>query len=179
MEIKKINELLTKLEFYGASTGLLMAVLLNLCQVVNRYWLNFEIMWIGDFTLYVFIFTIYIAISYGASRKTHIAVDILPDYLFAEDRIKRLMFEVVKHVVTIVMVLSIVPSTWKVLKRSVRYPEYATLVRWFNMSWFVYAMSAMLVLVIAHYAWHVLSDFHELKKALWIANNEGGKTLDV
>lgn len=177
--MKKINDFLTRLEFYAASTGLLLAVLLTLCQVVNRYWLNYEIMWIADLALYIFIFTVYVAIAYGASQKTHIAVDVLPDYLFAKDRIKQLGFEVVKYAVSIVMLFGIVPSTWKVLKRSIRYPEYATLIRWFNMSWFVYAMSAMLVLVIVHYLWHVLRNIHELKKALWIANNEGRETFDV
>jgi C4-dicarboxylate transporter DctQ subunit len=69
--MKKFFHYLTMLEFLLASTGLLLTISLTFCQVINRYWLNFEIMWISDFALYIFILTIYLAIPYGASQKTH------------------------------------------------------------------------------------------------------------
>lgn len=171
--MKKFFSHLEKVEFFLASIGLLLAIILTFCQVVNRYWLHFEIMWISDFILYTFIFTIYIAISYGASLKTHIAVEILPDYMCGNDKAKRAMFDIVKSVVTIFMIISMSGSTWKVLKRAFKYPEYATLVRWFNMSWLTYAMGAMVVLAVLHYGWHVACDIYELKQLHWISANEG------
>ena len=60
--MKKFFHYLTMLEFLLASTGLLLTISLTFCQVINRYWLNFEIMWISDFALYIFILTIYLAI---------------------------------------------------------------------------------------------------------------------
>lgn len=71
------------------------------------------------------------------------------------------------------MVLSISSPVMRVAKRAYRYPEYATLVRWFNMSWLIYAMAVMIVLVILHYGWHVACDVYELKQLRWISVNEG------
>ena len=48
----------------------------------------------------------------------------------------------------------------------------ATLVRWFNMSWLVYAMGAMVVLVALHYAWHICEDVFLIRKSLWLEQNE-------
>ena len=171
--MKKFFSHLEKVEFILGSIGLLAAIVLTFCQVVNRYWLHFEIMWIADFALYIFIFTIYIAIPYGAALKTHIAVDILPDHFCGDDRAKRAIFDIVKSSVTILMVLSISSPVMRVAKRAYRYPEYATLVRWFNMSWLIYAMAVMIVLVILHYGWHVACDVYELKQLRWISVNEG------
>lgn len=177
--MKRFFHILTKLEFLLASAGLLLTIVLTFCQVVNRYWLNFEIMWISDFALYIFIFTIYLAIPYGASQKTHIAVDVLPDYFCADSKVKKAFFEIFKSSVTILMVCGLVGPTWRLLKRAIRYPEYATLVRWFNMSWLFYAMSAMIVLVILHYAWHLASSVFELRKIYWSRRIEGKGSLDV
>ncbi|MGI6253470.1 MAG: TRAP transporter small permease, partial [Aminivibrio sp.] len=99
--MRKIIDFLTKIEFVAASIGLCAAIVLTFCQVVNRYWLNFEIMWISDLALFVFIFTIYIAISYGASQKTHIAVDMLPEYLCGDSPVKKHLFQIFKYAVSI------------------------------------------------------------------------------
>lgn len=56
--MKKLFSFLQKTEFFLGSLGLLLAIILTFCQVVNRYWLHFEIMWISDAALYIFIFTI-------------------------------------------------------------------------------------------------------------------------
>ena len=66
---EKIIDFLTKIEFLLAAAGLCAAMALTFCQVVNRYWLNFEIMWISVPGLFIFIFTIYVAISYGPPRR--------------------------------------------------------------------------------------------------------------
>jgi len=39
---------------------------------------------------------------------------------------------------------------FKFAARSVKYPEYGTLVRWFNTSWIMQAMLVMMLLVLAH-----------------------------
>lgn len=177
--MRKIIDFLTKIEFVAASIGLCVAIVLTFCQVVNRYWLNFEIMWISDLALFVFIFTIYIAISYGASQKTHIAVDMLPEYLCGDSPVKKHLFQIFKYAVSIAMVLGMVSPAWKQIKRAYRYPEFATLIRWFNMSWFFYAMGAMMVLTILHYLWHIADNAYELRKLAWVSRNEGKGSADV
>ena len=171
--MKKLFSLLQKAEFFFGALGLILSIVLTFCQVVNRYWLHYEIMWIGDAALYIFIFTIYVAISYGAAIKTHIAVDILPEFLCKGSKYKAFAFDMVKSLVTIVMVVSMWGPTWRVVKRAYKYPEFATLVRWFNMSWLVYALGAMTVLTVLHYGWHACSDVYEMKKLRWIETHEG------
>jgi len=177
--MKRIIDFLTKVEIILGSVGLCASIALTFCQVVNRYWLNFEIMWISDLALYIFIFTVYVAISYGASQKTHIAVDILPEYLCGDSQTKKYAFEIFKYSVTILMVLSMAPSVWRLLKRAFRYPEYATLIRWFNTSWFVYALGAMMVLTVLHCLYHIAAAAHEMKKIAWVSGREGKGSFDV
>lgn len=177
--MKKIIDFLTKIEFLLAAAGLCAAIALTFCQVVNRYWLNFEIMWISDLALFIFIFTIYVAISYGASQKTHIAVDMLPEFLCGDSPAKNHVFQIIKYAVSIAMVLGMASPAWKLIKRAFKYPEYATLIRWFNMSWFFYAMGAMMVLVIIHYLWHIADNAYELRKLAWAARAGGKGSKDV
>ncbi|WP_462363853.1 TRAP transporter small permease, partial [Pyramidobacter porci] len=123
--MKKLFSFLQKTEFFLGSLGLLLAIILTFCQVVNRYWLHFEIMWISDAALYIFIFTIYVAISYGAAVKTHIAVDILPDVLCKNSRAKRALFDMAKSAVTVAMILAMWSPTLRVVKRAWKHPEFA------------------------------------------------------
>lgn len=171
--MKKFFVFLQKTEFFLGALGLSISILLTFWQVLNRYALHYEIMWIGDAALYVFIFAIYVAICYGACIKTHIAVDILPDVLCKGDKRKQAIFDLVKSLVTVVMIVSMWGPTLKVLKRAFNHPEFATLVRWFNMSWLWYAMGVMTVVTVLHYAWHACSDLFELKKIAWEAAHEG------
>lgn len=177
--MKRFIDLLTKIEIILGSTGLCASIVLTFCQVVNRYWLNFEIMWISDLALYIFIFTVYVAISYGASQKTHIAVDMLPEYLCGDSPMKKNAFEIFKYAATIVMVLGMAGPAWRLMKRAFRYPEFATLIRWFNMSWFVYALGLMMILTIIHCLYHVAAAAHEMKKLAWAARNEGKGSINV
>lgn len=177
--MKRIFQRLSQAELFLASCGLLVTVLLIFCQVINRYWLHYEIMWINDFALYIFIFTIYISIPYGASQKTHIAVDVLPDVFYRNSKVKRAVFEIFKSTITIVMIFGMVGPTWTLVKRALKYPEYATLIRWFNMNWLTHAMGVMVILVILHYGWHAASSVFELKKLYWLSHNQGKEKLDV
>ena len=168
---------LRKAEFVLGALGLVASILLTFWQVVNRYWLHYEIMWIGDLALYVFIFTIYVAISYGAAVKTHICVDILPDALCGDDKVRRAWFDLFKSLAAIAMIVSMWGPMWRAVRRAWRYPEYASIVRWFNISWLSYAMGAMAVLAALHYGWHACGDIFEIRKARWEARQakEAGK----
>lgn len=169
--MRRSFDALRKIEFVLGALGLVISILLTFCQVVNRYWLHYEIMWIGDLALYVFIFTIYVGISYGAAIKTHICVDILPDALCGDDEIRRAWYDLFKDLLTIAMIVSLWGPMWRAVRRAWRYPEYASIVRWFNISWLSYAMGAMAVLTVLHYAWHACSDIFEIRKACWEARH--------
>ncbi len=172
-----IKRSLERLELFLASLGLFCCIGLTFCQVLNRYWLHYEIMWIPDMALYIFIFSIYIAIAYGSAIRTHIAVDIFPNWLCGSDEARRAWFNLVKSFVTMVMIASMGGSVVRIVKRAWKYPEFATLVRWFNMSWMIYAMAAMFVLAFLHYGWHAAGSAHILRKLAWEKEQQkGGKS---
>ena len=56
--MKRFFDRLTNAELLLGAIGLGIAIILNFCQVVNRYWLHYEVMWLGDLMLYIFIFSI-------------------------------------------------------------------------------------------------------------------------
>ena len=59
--------------------GLVATTLLVFAQVVNRYWLHFEIMILGDLALYCFIFFMFLAGALATWKENHVSVDILRD----------------------------------------------------------------------------------------------------
>ncbi len=166
--MKRFFDRLTNAELLLGAIGLGIAIILNFCQVVNRYWLHYEVMWLGDLMLYIFIFSIYSAISYSSAIKAHISVDIFPDAYLKNDKLKLEIYLFIKYIITVVMIVSFVPSAWVLFKRSVMYPEYATMVRWFNLGWLSYVMAAMVVLAVAHYSWHAARSVFEIRKCLWL-----------
>jgi TRAP-type C4-dicarboxylate transport system permease small subunit len=57
--------------------GLFITSILIFSQVINRYFLHFEIMWFSDLALYVFVFFMLISAAYATWREGHVAVDFL------------------------------------------------------------------------------------------------------
>ncbi len=173
--MKKFFSRLADFELLLSAFGLGIAIVLNFCQVVNRYWLHYEVMWLGDLMLYIFIISIYGAITYASAVKAHISVDIIPEAYCKNNKLKTEIYSFFKNTITLVMILAFCPSVWSVFKRSIMYPEYATMVRWFNLGWLSYAMAAMVVMAVVHYSWHALRSTFEIRKCLWLRGEGRGQ----
>jgi TRAP-type C4-dicarboxylate transport system permease small subunit len=61
------------------SLGLIATTLIIFAQVINRYWLHFEIMWMNDLALYIFVSTVFITLALATRERGHIAVEILQE----------------------------------------------------------------------------------------------------
>lgn len=165
---------ITEVEKWICSIGLLASTVLVFAQVINRYWLHFEIMWIGDMALYIFVITYILAIALAASQKGHIAVEMLPDRLFRDRPFGKKVYTLAIDVITFIAIAVFLHPVWGFFRMSLRYPEYGTLIRWFNTGWLVQVMFATIALSALHMAYHIGRDVFELKKQIWLQSQKGG-----
>lgn len=165
---------ITAVERWICMAGLLLSTVLVFAQVINRYWLHFEIMWIGDMALYIFVITYILAIALAASHKGHISVEMLPDRLFRDKPMGKRSYALVMDIVTLVSILVFLQPVYGFFRMSLQYPEYGTLIRWFNTGWLVQVMFYTMVLSAVHMAFHVSRDIFEMRKQAWLRSQEGG-----
>ncbi len=161
-------------EKWICSAGLLVSTVLVFAQVINRYWLHYEVMWIGDMALYIFVITYILAIALAASQKGHISVEMLPDRIFRDKPRGKLGYTLVMDIVTLVSILVFLHPVYGFFRMSLQYPEYGTLIRWFNTGWLVQVMFVTMVLSAVHMAFHVSKDLFEMRKMAWLKSQEGG-----
>jgi len=165
---------ITAVEKWICAAGLFASTLLTFAQVINRYWLHYEIMWIGDMALYIFVITYILAIALAASQKGHIAVEMLPERIFRDKPVGKQAYAVAMDVLTLTAILVFLHPAYGFFRQSIRYPEYGTLVRWFNTGWLVQVMFVTIVLSALHMAYHIGNGVFELRKQLWLKSQQGG-----
>jgi C4-dicarboxylate transporter DctQ subunit len=142
--------LIQRTEDVACAVGLSLTTLLIFIQVVNRYWLHFEIMIFGDLGLYCFIFFMFVAAPLATWSRSHVTVDIFRETVLKNRPVALAIHAVVVTVLSIVVLSLFLPQAHTFLLRAVQYPEYGTLVRWFNTSWLMIAFAACIVLVLVH-----------------------------
>jgi C4-dicarboxylate transporter DctQ subunit len=165
---------ISTVEKWICSAGLLVSTFLVFAQVINRYWLHYEVMWIGDMALYIFVITYILAIALAASQKGHISVEMLPDRLFRDKPRGKISYTFIMDTVTLVSILVFLQPVYGFFRLSLQYPEYGTLIRWFNTGWLVQVMFYTMVLSAVHMAFHVSKDIFEMRKQAWLRSQEGG-----
>lgn len=148
--LKRILQAVQLAEAGVGSAGLIAVTLLIFAQVINRYFLHFEIMWFGDLALYCFIFFMLVAAAFTTWREGHIAVD-----YFRDRGLKGKPKGIAIHraslvVISIALTCVFLSPAWKFLLRAIKYPEWGTLVRWFNLSWLHITLFVALALVLVH-----------------------------
>lgn len=154
--------------------GLITFTLLVFVQVLNRYLLHFEIMWFSDLALYCFIFTIFFTIALTTQKRGNIAVDYFRDKAFGR-KPKAGAIHRVAMVITSLAVASIfLPTAYGFMLRALKYPEYGTIVRWFNTSWLQTLPFVVFVLILVHLSVVTLREYHNLRET-WRSNSQGRK----
>ena len=141
---------LTFLENFIAAAGLIFATFATIWQIANRYWIHYEgAMWLGDFTLYAFTFSLLIIIAMTTREDAHTSVDILVSHLFNGEVSSRVC-KILTNILSIGAIILPLPLFYKFFLRSMRYPEWGTLCPWFNTSWLAEAMFIMFILCLFH-----------------------------
>jgi len=145
--------------------GLSLTTLLIFAQVINRKWVHLEVMWLGDMGLYCFIFFMFVAAALATWRETHISVDAFRDKLFHTPK-ARAIHKVLLMALSMVILSVFMPVAYHFTLRALRYPEYGTIVRWFNHSWLMETMFFSLILVFIHLIVIAVRDIKHLTEVL-------------
>lgn len=133
-----------------AAFGLIVTTLLIFAQVLNRYWLHFRIMWLGDVALYCFIFLMLVAATIATWREGHVAVDAFRDKALGKKPRGMAIHRASMTVLSIAMLCIVLPLAYDFMLSAIKYPEYGTLARWFNMSWLQITLFIALAFVLVH-----------------------------
>lgn len=144
------------------TVGLIATTFLIFAQVVNRYWLHFEIMWFNDLALYFFIFFMFVAATIATWRESHVAVDFFRERITKNKPTGAAVYRVFLVVLSIVVLCVFLPIGYQFMLRAMKYPEYGTLVRWFNTSWLQITVFVALALVLLHLLIILRRDIREL-----------------
>ena len=147
---KRILHVVQTVEGAICAIGLFATTLLIFAQVLNRYLLHFEIMWLSDLALYIFIFFMLIAAAYATWNEGHVAVDFLRDRIVQGRPRLAAGYRLGLNLLALIALWSILPVAYKFMTRAMKYPEYGTLVRWFNTSWLQITLFISLFLVLIH-----------------------------
>lgn len=153
--------------------GLILTTLLIFAQVINRYWLHFEIMWFGDLALYLFIFFMFVAAAITTWREGHVAVDVFRDRITKGKPTAAAIYRVFLVVLSIAILGVLLPIAYQFMLRAMKYPEYGTLVRWFNISWLQITLFFALAFVLLHLLVIARRDIAELIRNILHRSHKG------
>jgi len=150
-----------------------ITTLLICATVVNRYILHFEIMWLNDLALYIFVFFMFTAFAVTAYKEGHISIDIFRNRVFRNKPVGGAFYRVFLVGLSILILGIFLPVAYQFMVRAVKYPEYGTLLRWFNTSWLQIFLFIALVLVLVHLLVILVRDIKEFIKALNAPSQRG------
>ncbi len=135
----------------AAAFGLIFATFFTVVQIVNRYWLHYEIMWLSDLVLYVFVMGSIFAVALTTREDAHTCVDVFVELMCKGEKAKKLS-KIIINCVSLGLLCILLPLFYAYFLRALKFAEWGTLVPWFNTSWLVEAIFAMFILNILHIA---------------------------
>lgn len=144
--------------------GLFLTTFLVFFQVINRYWLHFEIMWLGDLALYVFVFFMLMAIAVTTREKGHTAVEVFGDIVFRGKGKSFAIYKILINLVSLSIVSFFMFPVYTMFRRALTHPEYGTLVPWFNTSWLRETVLVMLLFSAIHLVNIIVSQVSDVKR---------------
>lgn len=148
--LRRFMKGLTFVENVVCMAGLLAITFLTVALVINRYWLRYEIMWLGDFTQYVFVFAMLCTLVFTTRDDAHTSVDMLPQALFSSRPKAMAFYKTVIHGLTLGTLFYFHGPMYMAAQRALKYPSYGILVPWFNTSWLIVACYVCILLCIFH-----------------------------
>lgn len=153
----------TILENVLCAGGLFLTTFMTFFQVMNRYWLRFEIIWLNDVTLFIFIFFMFFAIPLTTREGQHTGVDVFVKSMFGDSPAGFVAFNAFLKLVSIGTIVVFMIPSWSFALRAFKYPQYATLVRWFNTSWLMESLFFCLGLCVLHLLYELVLDLVKMK----------------
>lgn len=146
------------------TAGLFLTTFMAFFQVLNRYWFRFQIIWLNDVSLFIFIFTMFFAIPLTTREGEHTGVDVFVKTFFSGSPVRTLGFNAFLKLISIVTVGVFMIPSWAFALRAAKYPQYATLVRWFNTSWLMQSLFVCMALSLLHLVYGLICDTAEIRR---------------
>jgi len=147
---QRVLQAIESVEMVFCIITMTITTLLICATVVNRYLLHFEIMWLNDLALYIFVFFMFTAAAVTASKEGHISIDMFRHKIFENRPRGGAFYNFFLVALSIFILLIFMPVAYGFMQRAIQYPEYGTLVRWFNTSWLQIFLFFALLLVLIH-----------------------------
>ncbi len=148
--LRSMQSLLHRVELVWCILGLAGCTLLVFVQVINRWLIRYPLMGIGDLALYVFVAFMLIAAAYTTWNEGHISVDFFRDKFLLPRPQAMTVHKLCMTLIAIGVTLTLFPVGYRFMAAAIRYPQYGTLVRWFNTSWLQIMVFVMLALILLH-----------------------------
>ncbi|GAG64022.1 unnamed protein product [marine sediment metagenome] len=148
--VKKMLNIIAIIEDIACRIGMWLCVILVFFGVINRYFLHFPIMWIDDLSVYIFIFYLFISIALTSREDSHLRINVFRNKIFKKNSKADFIYGFFLRIISIIIVIFFIPPTYNFMLRAIKYPEYGTLVPWFNTSWLMYALFFMVILLLIH-----------------------------
>ncbi len=167
-KVKRLLQGVHSVEFAIAGFGLVVTNIMMFVQVINRYWLHLPLLGIGDLTFYCFIIFMSIAAIVATWRESHVAVDALRDQFLKNSPQGLKIHSIAVSAVALVVFAIFLPGVITFMQGAIEYPKWATLVRWFNLSWLHLLWGVCMLLVFLHLievVWRHTSELRAMRKA--------------
>jgi TRAP-type C4-dicarboxylate transport system permease small subunit len=167
-KVKRLLQGVHSVEFAIAGFGLVVTNIMMFVQVINRYWLHLPLLGIGDLTFYCFIIFMSIAAIVATWRESHVAVDALRDQFLKHSPRGLKIHSIAVSAVALVVFAIFLPRVISFMQGAIEYPKWATLVRWFNLSWLHLIWGVCMLLVFLHLIevlWRHTSELRAMRKA--------------
>lgn len=148
--VKKMLNITAIIEDIACGIGMWLCTILIFVGVFNRYLFHFPILWIDDLSLYIFIFYLFLSIAITTREDEHIRINIFRNKLFKKNSKADFIYGFFLRIVSIIIVIFFISPTYNFMLNAIKYPEYGTLVPWFNTSWLKYALFFMVILLLIH-----------------------------
>lgn len=145
-----------------SSLGLMGATLLVVAQVFNRYFLHLEIMWFSDLALYCATFFLLVTCAVSTAREGNVAVDYFREKVISKEPRAIAIYRVFIGITSIIVLYTFLPAAYEFMSRAMKYPEYGTLVRWFNTSWLQITLFIVAALIFMHLIVIAFRDINDL-----------------
>ncbi len=162
--LMKIEDALCKIENIMCALGLLGTTFSVFIQVLNRYIFNFEIIWINDAALYIFVFFMYFAFLLSTRENGHIAVDALAQAFVKNNPNRKAWYAFIIRIFSICSLFVLLPQLWRFFARAWKYPQIATLLPWFNTSWMMEGLFIVFCFALFHLLVHLINEFYTLRE---------------
>ena len=82
--------MLAILENVVCAAGLFITTFMTFFQVLNRYWLHYQIIWLSDLSLFIFIGFMFLVIPLTTRQNGHTGVDVFVESVFAKRPLGRI-----------------------------------------------------------------------------------------